>query len=135
MENTIELKNPIMINGDEVKTLSYDFDKIDGLLFAQVETKRKADAGTENAAITYVAEADPGFQLYMGYAAIIADNRSYDIEDLKRAKGHDIIQIMNIGRNFTFESAVESQANDSENAIETMPESTTPAKSNSKSKA
>jgi hypothetical protein len=82
-----------------------------------------------------VAEADPGFQLYMGYAAIIADNRSYDIEDLKRAKGHDIIQIMNIGRNFTFESAVESQASDSENAIETMQESTTPAKSNSKSKA
>ena len=129
---TLKLKNPIMINGAEVTEVTYDSNEIDGILFATAESKRKAAAGMKNTTITPAAEFDFGLHLYLGFAAIVAVNPTYDFSDVERIKGHDVVAVMGIGRNFMLASEQEQQENDSDEPTETMPESTTPAQQNSK---
>lgn len=129
---TLKLKNPIMINGNEVTEVTYDSNEIDGILFATAESKRKAAAGLKNTTITPAAEFDFGLHLYLGFAAIVAVNPSYDFTDLERIKGHDLVGVMGIGRNFMLASAPEQPESDSDEHIETTPESTTPARPSSK---
>ena len=133
-KNTITLKNPIMINGEKVKELTYDINEIDGVLFATAETKKKAAAGMKNMTIAPAAEFDFGLHLYLGYAAIIAVNPSYDFSDLERIKGADVVEVMKLGRNFMLASDQASQESDSGEPTETTPESTTPGQSSSNAK-
>lgn len=133
-KNIITLKNPIMINGEKVKELTYDINEIDGVLFATAETKKKAAAGMKNMTIAPAAEFDFGLHLYLGYAAIIAVNPAYDFSDLERIKGADVVEVMKLGRNFMLASDQASQESDSGEPTETTPESTTPAKPTSKEK-
>ena len=133
-KNTLTLKNPIMINGEKIKELTYDINEIDGVLFATAETKKKSAAGMKNMTIAPAAEFDFGLHLYLGYAAIIAVNPSYDFSDLERIKGADVVEVMKLGRNFMLASDQASQESDSDEPTETTPESTTPAKPTSKEK-
>ena len=132
--NTLKLKNPIMINGEKVAEMKYDSNEIDGILFATAESKRKAAAGMKNTTITPAAEFDFGLHLYLGFAAIVAVNPSYDFSDVERIKGRDVVEVMAIGRNFMLSSGQEQPENDSDEPTETMPESTTQARQNSKEK-
>jgi len=132
--DTLKLKNPIKINGEEVKELTYDINEIDALLFAEADAKRKAAAGLKNVSISPAIEFDPVAHLYLGFAAIIAVNRNIDFADLERMKGSDTMAVTKIGRNFTLSSEEASQENDSDELSETTPESTTPAKPTSKGK-
>lgn len=132
MSEILKLKNPIMINGVEIKEVSYDSNEIDGVLFVTAEAKRKTAAGMKNGAVTIAAELDAGMHLYMGYAAIIAVNPSYDFADVERIKGHDAVEVMKIGRNFMLKSEEEQPESDSDEHIETTPESTTRARPSSK---
>ena len=132
MKNTLKLKNPIMINGEKVTEVTHDSNEIDGILFATAESKRKAAAGMKNTSIAPAAEFDFGLHLYLGLAAIVAVNPSYDFSDVERIKGHDVVEVMAIGRNFMLASDQEPQENDSDEPTETTPESTTPAPQNSK---
>ena len=102
--NTLTLKNPIMINGEKVSEMKYDINEIDGVLFATAEAKKKAAAGMKNMSVSAAAEFDFGLHLYLGFAAIIAVNPSYDFADLERMKGHDVVEVMAIGRNFMLKS-------------------------------
>ena len=129
---TLKLKNSIMINDAEVTEVTHDSNEIDGILFATAESKRKAAAGLKNTSITPAAEFDFGLHLYLGFAAIIAVNPSYDFSDVERIKGHDVVEVMAIGRNFMLGSEQERQESDSDEPTETTPESTTPARLNSK---
>jgi len=132
MENVLKLKNPIMINGHEVAEVTYDSNEIDGILFATAESKRKAAAGLKNTSITPAAEFDFGLHLYLGFAAIVAVNPAYDFSDVERIKGHDVVEVMAIGRNFMLSSEAESTESDSDEPGETLPESTTQASRSSK---
>lgn len=132
MKNTLKLKNPIMINGEKITEVTHDSNEIDGILFATAESKRKAAAGMKNTSITPAAEFDFGLHLYLGFAAIVAVNPCYDFSDVERIKGHDVVEVMAIGRNFMLASDQEPQENDSDEPTETTPESTTPARQNSK---
>ena len=132
MKNILKLKNPIMINGETITEVTHDSNEIDGILFATAESKRKAAAGLKNTTITPAAEFDFGLHLYLGFAAIIAVNPSYDFSDVERMKGRDLREVMSIGRNFMLASDEEPQENDSDEPTETTPESTTPAPQNSK---
>lgn len=129
---TLKLKNPIKINGEEVKEVTYDSNEIDGILFATAESKRKAAAGMKNTTITPAAEFDFGLHLYLGFAAIVAVNPTYDFSDVERIKGRDVVEVMAIGRNFMLASGQEQPENDSDEPTETTPESTTRARQNSK---
>lgn len=130
----LALKNPVMIDGKEVKEVTYDSNEIDGILFATAEAKKKAAAGMKNASITPAAEFDYGLHLYLGFAAIVAVNPSYDFSDVERIKGRDVVEVMAIGRNFILTSEKEQQENDSGEPTGTTPESTTPARPTSKEK-
>ena len=131
-KGTLPLKNPVMIDGKEVKEVTYDSNEIDGILFATAEAKKKAAAGMKNTTITPAAEFDVGLHLYLGFAAIIAVNPSYDFSDVERIKGRDVVEVMAIGRNFILTSEQGQQENDSGEPTETMQESTTPAQPTSK---
>ena len=89
MNGTLTLKNPVMINGDKITEMKYDTNEIDGVLFATAEAKRKAAAGMKNLSVSAAAEFDFGLHLYLGYAAIVAVNPTYDFSDLERMKGAD----------------------------------------------
>lgn len=132
MKDTLKLKNPIMIDGEEISEVTYDSNEIDGILFATAESKRKAAAGMKNTSITPAAEFDFGLHLYLGFAAIVAVNPSYDFSDVERIKGHDVVEVMAIGRNFMLASDKEQPENDSDEPTEITPESTTPARQTSK---
>ena len=133
-DGTLTLKNPIQINGETVTEMRYDINEIDGVLFATAEAKKKAAAGMKNVSISAAAEFDFGLHLYLGYAAIIAVNPSYDFSDMERIKGHDVVEVMQIGRNFMLASEQEQPQSDSGEPTETTPESTTPARPTSKEK-
>lgn len=132
--DTLKLKNPIKIDGKEVKELTYDINEIDALLFAEADAKKKAATGMKTMSLSPAAEFDPGLHLYLGFAAIIAVNRNIDFADLERMKGRDTMEVMKIGRNFMLSSEEDSQESDSDELSETTPESTTPAKQISKEK-
>ena len=132
--DTLKLKNPIKIDGKEVKELTYDINEIDALLFAEADAKKKAATGMKTMSLSPAAEFDPGLHLYLGFAAIIAVNRNIDFADLERMKGRDTMEVMKIGRNFMLSSEEDSQESDSDELSETTPESTTPAKQISKGK-
>ena len=99
MKNTLELKNPILINGDEIKELSYDSNEITGALLAEADAMHRNSLG-KKASATPVAELDYGLHLYLGFAAIIAVNPEIGFSDLERIKGYDTLEVMRIGRNF-----------------------------------
>ena len=130
--NTLKLKNPIKINGVEVAEVTYDSNEIDGILFATAESKRKAAAGMKNTSIAPAAEFDFSLHLYLGFAAIVAVNPSYDFSDVERIKGNDVVKVMAIGRNFMLASDPVQQESDSDEPTETTPESTTQARPTSK---
>lgn len=130
--NTLTLKNPILINGETVGEMTYDINEIDGVLFAVAESKKKMSAGIKNMSISAAAEFDFGLHLYLGFAAIIAVNPSYDFADLERMKGYDVVKVMAIGRNFILNSDEASPEKDSDEPIEITPESITPARPTSK---
>lgn len=94
MNGTLTLKNTVMINGDKITEMKYDTNEIDGVLFATAEAKRKAAAGMKNLSVSAAAEFDFGLHLYLGYAAIVAVNPTYDFSDLERMKGADVVEVM-----------------------------------------
>ena len=109
MNGTLTLKNPVMINGDKITEMKYDPNEIDGVLFATAEAKRKAAAGMKNLSVSAAAEFDFGLHLYLGYAAIVAVNPTYDFSDLERMKGADVVEVMALGRIFMLKSEPEPQ--------------------------
>lgn len=127
MKGTLLLKNGILINGEPVKEMDYDTEAITGELFVEMESKHRASTGFKNIAM---CEVDHGLHLYMGYAAIIAVNPSYDLADLLRMKGADVAAVLRIGRNF-INPPGSSQEEDSEKPSETTQESTIQGRENS----
>jgi len=126
LKKTLTLINPILINNETVSEVTYDANEITGALFVEAEATRKAAAGVRNVGIAPTFEFDFGLHLYLGFAAILAVNPSYDFNDLGRIKGGDVVQIMEIGRNFIMRPeklALSSSGKQSE----TTADSTTPA--------
>lgn len=124
--NKITLKNPIMINGKEVKELTYNTSEITVGQFCEAEQYQFAAAGNKPTLTTY--EFNNGLHLYLGMMAIIAVNPEIDVRDLERIKGYDMIQMAMIGRNFILTGAGgASDQNSSGDASETTPEHLTQA--------
>lgn len=130
----IILKNPLLINGDQIKELTHDVNEITPAGFAEAEYRKTRANGSKGAPSSAAVELDYSLHLYLGFAAILAVNPEYDFNDLERIKGTDVMEVMKVGRNFIIASAGKSTDEESENASETTPESTTQAPQNSKTK-
>lgn len=125
--NTLVLDNPIMIDGKEVKELDYEATKITGNLFVEAYA-RSAAACKEQMQGLIPKENNYAFQLYLGYAAVIAANPNIDFSDLERIEGFDNIDLSNIGAFFTLRmSAGVSQPSGSESTSENTQDTSTQA--------
>ena len=131
---SITLKNPVQINGKEIKELTYDVNEITPAGFAEAEYRKTRANGSKGSPSSAAVELDYSLHLYLGFAAILAVNPEYDFNDLERIKGTDVMEVMKAGRNFIIASVAESMDDASENASETTPESTTPEQPSSKAK-
>ena len=98
MKGTITLKKSILIDGEQVKELTYDTDKI------TVDLYLKAVNGAVSKGNGFTGaniRLDAGIQLMLGMYAIVAENPGYDITDVERVTGSDLMQIVDIGLAFT----------------------------------
>ena len=107
MKTTIKLKNPIKVDGKEVKELPFDTD-----VFTLEELQRANKKIAKLKEITYVMELDPDYQFIV--ASLIVEKTSKNeisSEDLSRLKGTDLFTLTREGRNFLLESDEEVQEN------------------------
>lgn len=101
---TLKLKNPIKINGKEVRELTYDVNEITAEAFIEAEL-RKFNAGAKKGVNAAAIEMDYSMHLQLGFAAIAAVNSDIDYNDLNRLKGYDLMSVSRIGRSFITPSA------------------------------
>lgn len=129
----IELRKPVMINGKEVKELTYDIEKINGEMFSEADAMSSSAAAAKGKITMDLAEFDTSFQFYLGAFAVLAVNPEYDISDIERIEGPDLMEIYKIGRNFTGGADAPEEETEKEDLLpeilekdtEDMPESTT----------
>ena len=124
MKGILKLENPILVDGKSVSEVSYDTNEITAALFAEADMKRRMAAGTKNVSIIPAAEFDFALHLYLGFSAIVAVNPSCSFEDMARIHGSDIIEVMDIGRNFILKSDASRQSNSDEQSGTTAEHST-----------
>ena len=132
MNGQINLKNAIEINGNKVKTLTYDTDAITATQFAEADARKMRASGAKGGNLSGAVELDYSFHLFLGFAAIVAVNPEIDFSDLERIKGYDVMEVMKVGRNFIMKQGADSPADDSVEQSETTPEPSTPQSQNSK---
>lgn len=130
---TITLVKPVLINGAQVTEMNYDTDEIDAELYAQAEAHKMKASGSKGGNLAGAVELDYSLHLYLGFAAVIAVNPSYTFEDMERIKGKSLREFSKIGRGF-FIGSGSSEADSSDEQLETTPEPSTPARQNSKEK-
>jgi hypothetical protein len=126
MNGTLKLRNPIRVNDKEVSVLTYNTENITAGLFCEADARKRTACGSKNVSVTPAAELDYGLHLYLGFAAIIAENASIDFADLARIKGADVVDVMKIGRNFILKSEALAESNSDEQS-ETIPNTSTQA--------
>lgn len=114
MQNILTLDNPILINGKEVRELSYDANEISVALFSEAVARQKMSYSSKNVYVTPVVEFDFGLHPFVGFAAIIAINPDISFADLERLKGFDLLKVSEIGRNFLLKSEDSGGSNSDE---------------------
>ena len=132
MKGIINLTNPLKVNNKDLTALNYDTEEITGLLFAEADARKMKASGSKSGNLAGAAEIDYSLQLYLGYAAVIAVNSEIDWSDMERIKGHDVMEVLKIGRNFIVMSEAASPAGDSGEPSETTPDASTQASGTSK---
>ena len=117
------LDTPIMVNGKEVKELSYDASKITASQFVLAATASVVNGQTK--AAMKMRENDYSLHFYLGCYAIIAVNPDIDISDLERLSGYDVLDVADIGLLFTLRRLGEA----SEESTSDVPSENIPATS------
>ena len=124
-KNTLVLDNPITINGQVVKELTYDPQEITADLFNIACAKSSSLQKTQSVTLK-LKENDHALHMYLGMMAIIAVNPGIDVTDLERIKGFDVLSLTNIGAFFTLrrEAAVSEESSSEEQSENTANTST-----------
>lgn len=126
-KHTLILENPILINNETVKELTYDPQEITAEQFSIACAKSAALEKTKTLTLK-VKENDYSLHLYLGMMAIIAVNPGIDVSDLERIKGFDVLSLTNIGHFFTLrKQAVPSEENSSDERSENTASTSTAA--------
>lgn len=118
MKRTLNLDNPIKINGKEVTELTYDPMEITVAHFS--EACARSAAIDKNKSFNFkFQENDYALHMYLGMMAVVAVNPDIDISDLERVKGFDALKFTTIGRLFILRrSEAPSEENNSEEQSE-----------------
>lgn len=117
-KNTLVLDNPILINNELVKELTYDPQEITADQFSIACAKSAAIDKSKTFSLK-MKENDYALHMYLGMMAIIAVNPHIDVSDLERIKGFDILSLTNIGTFFTLRRQAEpSKENSSDERSE-----------------
>lgn len=98
MKGKISLRNPIMIDGVQINELTYDTEKITTDLYLKAINLAVAKG---NGITGSNIKVDAGAQLTLGMYAVLADNPRFDITDIERVSGSDLMQIVEVGMSFT----------------------------------
>lgn len=114
-KNTLILDNPIQINGNTIKELTYDPQEITAEQFSIACAKSSAMEKSKTVTLK-VKENDYSLHMYLGMMAVIAVNPEIDVADLERIKGFDILSLTNIGTFFTLrrQAAISEENNSDE---------------------
>lgn len=97
MKGTITLKNPIMIDGAQINEVTYDTEKITTDLYLKAINLAVAKG---NGITGSNIKVDAGVQLTLGMHAILAENPKYDITDVERISGSDLMRVVEVGMSF-----------------------------------
>lgn len=92
--NVLKLNKPVMIDGEEVKEIHYDFDELTGRDFSNAMKEVKKSGYIINGAY----EMDPVICCYMFAAAA-----GIDYLDIERMSAKDYKKCSDLGRNFFIE--------------------------------
>ena len=96
MENLV-LRKPIMINGEEVKELPYDFESM------TAKDKLNASRKMKTAGIPIsVEEIDPDYHFYLFAEAVCKADNSIDTTDVTRISARDAQKAAEIARSFFY---------------------------------
>lgn len=126
-KHTLVLDNPILINNEKVKELTYDPQEITAEHFSIACAKSAALEKTKTLTLK-VKENDYSLHLYLGMMAVIAVNPNIDVSDLERIKGFDVLSLTNIGHFFTLrKQAAPSEESSSEEQSENTASTSTAA--------
>ncbi len=99
-----KLKKPIMINGEEVKELPYDFDALTAKDKLEVGKKFKTAGFTGS-----LQELDPDYHLFVFIQAVIKADSSISEQDVMRISMQDAVAVSSMVRNHFFLDAEEFQ--------------------------
>lgn len=105
-KNTLVLDNPIKINNEIVKELTYDAQEITAEQFS-IACAKSAALDKTRAVTLKAKENDYSLHMYLGMMAVIAVNPHISVEDLERIKGFDILDLTNIGTFFIVRKSAE----------------------------
>lgn len=92
----LPLRNPIKINGEEVKEVSYDFESLtpDDMGAAEKRMLQKQQISVQMEEFNYT------WHSYLFAAAAVKANPQNDISDYIRLTGTDAMKARKLGRNF-----------------------------------
>lgn len=111
MAQQLKLKHPIKIAGKPVKELSYNFDELTAHDLMRAYDRAHEDDGMS---IVIAAEMDMKYQFACAVAAVIKANADYDIADIYRVQGTDVMAVTRLGRDFLYSGAEDGQEEESE---------------------
>ena len=97
MIEKFKLKKPIMVNGEEVKELPYDFDSLTAKDKLEVGKKFKTAGFTGS-----LQELDPDYHLFVFVQAVIKADNSISEQDVMRISMQDAVTVSSKVRNYFF---------------------------------
>lgn len=98
MPETLKLSKPIMINGEEVTELPYDFESM--------TARDKLEAGKKMKAaqipVSNVEELDTDYHFFLFIQAVCKADPSIDVADVMRISAKDEREACRLARNFFY---------------------------------
>ncbi|MDA3732037.1 hypothetical protein PBV87_11145 [Niameybacter massiliensis] len=95
--HVLTLRKPIMINGNEAKELTYDFENMTARDKLNAGRRIKADGIPVS-----VEEIDTDYHMYLFAAAVVKANPEMDISDVLRISAKDIQKGASLARDFFY---------------------------------
>lgn len=111
MVNKFKLKHPLKVDGKPIKELGYNFDELTAHDLMRAYDRAHA---AEDVSVVPVVEADMKYQFACAAFAVVKANSDYDISDIYRVQGTDVMALTRLGRDFLFSGAEDGPEEESE---------------------